>query len=202
MFNRKLQFEHLAGNMEGKKPIVVAPYDAELYGHWWFEGPIFLEAVCRAAATQDEVLMQTPAEYLEAFPINAVCEPSPSSWGDGGFSGVWIDATNDWIYRHQHRVEARMVELAARYAGGASDLERRALNQAARELLLLQSSDWAFILKTRTAVGYATSRVKAHLARFMRIDRELTSGTLDLEWLADVERRDNVFPDLDYRVYT
>ncbi len=95
-----------------------------------------------------------------------------------------------------------MIELAARYASGSSDLERRALNQAARELLLLQSSDWAFILKTQTAVGYAASRVKAHLARFDRLDRELVAGTIDAGWLADVERRDNIFPDLDYRVST
>lgn len=94
-----------------------------------------------------------------------------------------------------------MVELAARYGGGASDLERRALNQAARELLLLQSSDWAFILKTRTAMGYATDRVKAHLARFMRLARELDEARIDPVWLAELERRDNVFPELDYRIY-
>jgi 1,4-alpha-glucan branching enzyme len=199
--NRRVQVRWLAGQMD-RPPIIVSPYDAELYGHWWFEGPQFLDALCRAADVQDEVRMVTPAEYLDAQPVNAVCEVSPSSWGDGGFSGVWIDESNDWIYRHQHRAEARMVELAALFADGPSDLERRALNQAARELLLLQSSDWAFILKTRTAVGYAASRVKAHLARFLKLDRQLTTRTVDAAWLADLERRDNVFADLDYRVYT
>jgi 1,4-alpha-glucan branching enzyme len=130
-----------------------------------------------------------------------VCDPSPSSWGDGGYARVWVDGSNDWIYRHQHHAEARMVALARRFGGGVSDLERRALNQAARELLLLQSSDWAFILKTATAVGYATARVKAHAARFARLDRELTAGAIDEPWLADVESRDNLFPDVDYRIY-
>ena len=94
-----------------------------------------------------------------------------------------------------------MKELAGRFANGTDELTRRALNQAARELLLAQSSDWAFIMKTATAVKYACDRVKTHLARFRRIDRELTAGWINAEWLADLETRDNIFPQLDYRVY-
>jgi 1,4-alpha-glucan branching enzyme len=200
LHNRQAQVRWLEGRMD-RQPIVVSPYDAELFGHWWFEGPAFLEALCRRAATQDEVRLGTPAEYLETLPTNAVSAPSPSSWGDGGFAGVWIDESNDWIYRHQHQAERRMVELARQFSGGASDLERRTLNQAARELLLLQASDWAFILKTGTAMGYAISRVKAHAARFRRLDQALTTGEHDESWLADVEGRDNIFPDVDYRIY-
>ena len=92
-----------------------------------------------------------------------------------------------------------MGALAASFAAGTDDLTRRALNQAARELLLLQSSDWAFILKTQTAMGYAAGRAKAHIARFRRLDREITSGRIDEAWLADLERRDNLFPEVDYR---
>lgn len=200
VFNRAKQIEHLAAHMD-RRPLVVSPYDAELYGHWWFEGPMFLDLMIRKLAFDQHVVrLTTCAGYLEENPVNAVCEPSPSSWGDGGYSAVWVDGSNDWIYRHVHRAEARMQELARRYAA-PTDLERRALNQAARELLLAQSSDWAFIMKTATAVKYACDRVKAHLARFRRIDRELTSGTIDGAWLADLEGRDNIFPDLDYRVY-
>jgi 1,4-alpha-glucan branching enzyme len=194
------QVKWLAARMD-RPPIIVSPYDAELYGHWWFEGPIFIDALCRRLADNPDVNMTTPAEYLDDFPVNAVGDVCPSSWGDGGYARVWIDGSNDWIYRHQHIAELRMGELARRFAGGASDLERRALNQAARELLLLQSSDWAFILKTGTAMGYATSRVKAHSARFRRLDRELTAGRIDEAWLADLERRDNLFPDVDFRLY-
>jgi len=201
VYNREQQIGWLASRMD-RPPIIVSPYDAELYGHWWFEGPVFLDGVCRRVAEVDDLVMQTPAEYLEANPRNAVTDVSPSSWGDGGYSAVWIDPSNDWIYRHQHRAETRMGELAAAHADGAPpDLVRRALNQAARELLLLQSSDWAFILKTKTAVGYAVSRVKAHAARFRRLDAEISENRIDAEWLADLEKRDNLFPDLDYRVY-
>jgi 1,4-alpha-glucan branching enzyme len=198
--NRQAQVRWLAQQMD-RKPIIVSPYDAELYGHWWFEGPAFLDFLCRKIAEQDEVALATPADYLNEHPVNAVCEPSPSSWGDGGYSAVWVDGSNDWIYRHQHRAETRMGELARRFAGGSDDLTRRALNQAARELLLLQSSDWAFIMKTGTAVGYAVARVKAHVARFRRLDREISEGRIDEGWLADLERRDNLFGEIDYRVY-
>jgi 1,4-alpha-glucan branching enzyme len=201
MFNRQAQVRHLSAQMD-RQPIIVSPYDAELYGHWWFEGPMFLDFLLRKMHhDQDDVKTLTPSEYLEQYTTNAVCDVSPSSWGDGGFSGVWIDGSNDWIYRHQHRCEARMGELARAYADTATDLQRRALNQAARELLLLQSSDWAFILKTATAMGYAIARVKAHLARFRRLDREITAYRIDEGWLADLERRDNIFPEVDFRIY-
>jgi 1,4-alpha-glucan branching enzyme len=95
----------------------------------------------------------------------------------------------------------RMHELAVQFRDGTDDLQRRALNQAARELLLAQSSDWAFIMRTATAVRYAVDRVKSHLARFRRLDREISSGQIDPGWLGHLEWRDNIFPEIDYRVY-
>ncbi|MDB4965664.1 MAG: hypothetical protein JWN44_1353 [Myxococcales bacterium] len=201
MFNREKQMQHLSAHMD-RRPLVVSPYDAELYGHWWFEGPWFLDFLARKIAfDQSTVRLSTAAEYLEENTTNSVAEPSPSSWGDGGYSSVWVHESNDWIYRHVHRAEARMHELARRWKDGTDDITRRALNQAARELLLAQSSDWAFIMKTATAVKYACDRIKTHLARFRRIDRELTAGWINAEWLADLEARDNIFGELDYRVY-
>jgi 1,4-alpha-glucan branching enzyme len=201
LHNRQAQVKWLSQHMD-RKPCIVSPYDAELYGHWWFEGPMFLDQLCRKAHfDQSEVKLISPADYLEEYPVNAVCDVSPSSWGDGGYSAVWIDSSNDWIYRHQHRCELRMCELARQFEHGATEQQRRILDQMSRELLLLQCSDWAFILKTATAMGYAIARVKAHLARFQRLERELLSGNVDQEWLADLERRDNIFPQFDFRTY-
>ena len=201
MFNREKQIEHLAAQMD-RKPLILSPYDAELFGHWWFEGPMFLDFLARKIAyDQRTVQLGTASDYLEEYPVNALAEPSPSSWGDGGYSAVWVDGSNDWIYRHVHRAEARMHELAVQFRDGADDLRRRGLNQAGRELLLAQSSDWAFIMKTATAVRYACDRVKAHLARFRRLDREISAGYIDQTWLADLEWRDNIFPHLDYHAW-
>jgi 1,4-alpha-glucan branching enzyme len=201
MFNREQQVKHLAEHMD-RPPIIVAPYDAELFGHWWFEGPMFLNFLARKMAfDQSTVSLTTCAEYLDEQPLNAVGEPAPSSWGDGGYSNVWLDGSNDWIYRHVHHAEGRMHALARQFPSAPSDLYWRALNQAARELLLAQSSDWAFIMKTGTTVRYACDRLKAHIARFRRLDREISQNHIDGAWLGDLERRDNLFPEIDYRVY-
>jgi 1,4-alpha-glucan branching enzyme len=198
---RSKQIEQVAAHMD-RRPLVVSPYDAELFGHWWFEGPDFLDFLIRKIVhDQQTVALTTPSEYLEEYPTNAVAELSPSSWGEAGFGRVWIDSSNDWIYRHVHWAERRMRELAQAHEDRGSGLLERALDQAARELLLAQSSDWAFLMKTGTAVDYACRRVKAHLARFRRLDREISEGVIDEAWLGDLERRDNLFPELDYRVY-
>jgi 1,4-alpha-glucan branching enzyme len=192
---------HLAAQMD-RAPVITAPYDAELFGHWWYEGPDFLEFLARKVHfDQDEVKLITAPEYLERYPTNQVVTPAASSWGAGGYSSVWLEGSNDWIYRHLHHAAQRMGELA-RTNPSPDELRRRALNQAARELLLAQSSDWAFIMKTKTAVDYAVNRTKAHLARFTRLDEELGRDQIDAAWLADLEYRDAIFPEIDYRTYT
>jgi len=198
--NREKQIAWLAGGMD-RPPIVVSPYDAELYGHWWYEGPIFLGDVFRQLHhDQSTVETITPGDYLARHPTNQVTTPCPSSWGANGYHAYWIDEANAWVYRHHHRAAERMVELAHRFPA-ASGVERRALDQAARELLLLQASDWAFIMRTGTTVPYATRRVQEHVLRFTRLYEDLVGGRVDPAWLADVESKDNIFPAVDYRLW-
>jgi 1,4-alpha-glucan branching enzyme len=201
MFNREKQCEHLHGFM-GRKPIIVAPYDAELFGHWWYEGPDWLECLCRKVYyDQENVSLITPSEYLTRHPRIQVSTPSMSSWGWKGYSEVWLEGSNDWIYRHLYRAAQRMVELARTHRDTDNELTRRALNQAARELLLGQSSDWAFIMKGGTVVEYAVKRTKEHVLRFTRLYRQIRSNQIDEWWLADIESKDNLFPDIDFRSY-
>ncbi|MCL6610755.1 MAG: DUF1957 domain-containing protein [Peptococcaceae bacterium] len=196
---RVLQLEGALARMD-RIPLVLAPYDAELFGHWWYEGPLWLEKVLRLAAGEEKIQTVTPGDYLDLFPENQVVDLHMSSWGEGGYSYVWLNPKNDWIYRHQHVAEAKMAELADRHrqAGG---LVRRALNQAGRELLLAQSSDWAFILKEETTVGYATRRVVDHLRNFLALASQVESGTIDEVMLSGLEARDNIFPGLDFGVF-
>jgi 1,4-alpha-glucan branching enzyme len=93
-----------------------------------------------------------------------------------------------------------MTELARRHPS-ADGVARRALNQAARELLLMQSSDWPFIMRTGTTVPYATRRMNQHILRFNRLYDDLVAGRMSEPWLAELESRDNLFPDIDYRIY-
>jgi len=200
MFNRERQVEYLSEIMD-RPPVVVSPYDAELFGHWWYEGPLFIEALMRKIATEQATVRNiTPSEYLGLFPENQVARPSFSSWGYKGYCEVWLDESNHWIYRHLHVAAERMVELANEHKQ-ATGISRRALNQAARELLLAQSSDWAFIMKTNTTVEYAIRRTKDHIRRFTRLFEMLKNDGIDPDWLADMEAKDNIFPGIDFRVY-
>ena len=172
LFNRERQVEFLADRMD-RPPIVVAPYDAELFGHWWFEGPMFLDFLFRKMQyDQDIVAPITPSEYLARHPTNQVATPCASSWGYKGYAEVWLKGSNDWVY------------------------------QAARELLLAQASDWTFIMKTGTVTQYAVRRVGDHVSRFNALYDALLTGSINEPWLKDLEERDNLFPDFDYRIYT
>ncbi|MDP2941425.1 MAG: DUF1957 domain-containing protein [Candidatus Omnitrophota bacterium] len=200
MFNRQKQVEYLNGFM-GKKPLIISPYDAELFGHWWYEGPQWLDFLIRKIVfDQDELRLITPSEYLQENPRNQVITPSLSSWGWKGYSEMWLQGQNDWLYRHLHQASEKMTELAKAYPN-VNGLLKRALNQALRELLLAQSSDWGFILGTGTHTSYAARRSKDHLLRFLRLHEEIRANSVDAQWLSDIEYKDNIFPNIDYRVH-
>ncbi len=208
---RIAQIQQLASILD-RPPLVVAPYDAELFGHWWYEGPEFLDRfVRRVCQNQTSLELITPEDYLHRQPRNQVATPAPSSWGEEGYWRVWLNEENHWIYPHLQVAQERMSELARRfYRRRAQDtvaspgsllpsgVELRALKQAARELLLAQASDWPFILRTGTSPGYARQRVTDHLMSFTRIYEQLSHGRVDEPWLAQIEAGDNLFPEIDY----
>ncbi|MFH2069766.1 MAG: 1,4-alpha-glucan branching protein domain-containing protein [Elusimicrobiota bacterium] len=201
MFNRKKQIEHLRDCI-GRQPIVVSPYDAELFGHWWYEGPEFLNFLFRKIHYDQNVFAPiTPSEYLDMFPKNQVITPSASSWGDKGYFEIWLNGTNDWIYRHLHKIAERMIEIAAENKKTKNELKIRALKQCARELLLAQSSDWAFIMTAKTMVEYAEKRSREHIIRFNTLYEQIKRGQIDEKFLKDMESKDNLFPNIDFRAF-
>ena len=185
----------------GFDPIVVVPFDAELFGHWWFEGPRFLDLVIREAVKNEDLCWATPSEYLATHPTQQAIQPAASTWGENGYLAVWLDQSNAWIYPHLHIAVQRMSEAARRHAEDSSPLADRVLKQLARELLLAQSSDWAFLMKTGTAKEYATKRTLDHLGRFNRLHDQFAANHVDEKFLRDCEWRDNLFPNLNWRYY-
>lgn len=200
--SRRQQFRAVSNGFE---PIVTMPFDAELFGHWWFEGPRFLELLIRKAANcGDELRLTTPGEYLKRHPTQEVIEPAASSWGEGGYWGVWLHESNSWVYPHLHSAAVRMTEMARKYTTRetTTPLIERALKQLARELLLAQSSDWAFLMHSGTAKHYATTRTTEHIRRFNAIRDHLECDTIDEAFLSECEARDNLFPHVDWRYYS
>lgn len=180
-----------------RPPLVISPYDAELFGHWWYEGPEFLDRFVRKAYHEQKTFeLITPEQYLRRHPTNQIATPAASSWGEEGYYRVWLNEKNEWIYRHLQVAQERMSELVKKFSK-PSALEERALKQAARELLLAQASDWPFILRTNTSPDYARKRVKAHLLRFNGLYHQITTGAIDEKWLAEIEARDNLFADIN-----
>jgi 1,4-alpha-glucan branching enzyme len=196
---RRQQIREISGL--GFDPIVVVPFDAELFGHWWFEGPSFLERFIREAASEQDLRLTTPRDYLAAHSTLQTIQPAASTWGENGHLSVWLDPSNAWIYPHLHAAARRMSDLARKHAGDVVLLADHVLKQLARELLLAQSSDWAFLMKTGTACEYATKRTMDHLARFNRLHDQFVANAVDEEFLHDCERRDNAFPNVNWRYY-
>lgn len=202
---RRRQIER-AAEILGRPPIVLAPYDAELFGHWWYEGPEFLDLFVRKAFyDQRSFVLTTPENFLRQHPTHQLAVPAASSWGQEGYWRMWLNEKTEWIYPHLAVAQERMSDLAGWLTdsrpGAVTPLIERAIAQAGRELLLAQASDWPFILRTGTSPDYARYRIKTHLARFNRLHGEITAGTIQDEWLSNIESIDNIFPGLDARYW-
>jgi 1,4-alpha-glucan branching enzyme len=195
---RQEQVQRLRHEMD-RPPVAVAPYDAELFGHWWYEGPIFLDMLFRKMHFDQNILGSiTPALTLQAMPTNQQTTPAASSWGHEGSYEFWMDECNEWIYPHLHQAADRYSDLVVAHGSHPShSLMGRALKQAGRELLLAQGSDWPFIIRTGTSPDYATQRIKDHLARFQHICGMLTNESVDETTLAGIEEISPLFPTLD-----
>jgi len=200
LFNRTKQVEYLSGALD-RTPIIVSPYDAELYGHWWYEGVDFLYFLFKKMHyDQDIVKPVTPMGYLGKFPRNQVIRPAPSSWGYKGYAEVWLNGSNDWIYPHLHKAAEVMVNIS-RDARPSNQLKLRILNQMSRELLLAQSSDWPFIMKTGAFVEFAGRRVVEHLENFYTLYSHYMAEYPDEQLVRRLEDKNNIFPNIDYKVY-
>jgi 1,4-alpha-glucan branching enzyme len=191
----------------GRPGLIVAAFDTELFGHWWFEGVDWLGEVLGLLAQSEVVDLTTAGEWVAAHPPEAVLDLPESSWGEAGTHTTWLNDDTRWMWAMIHRAERRMEGLVARHPAATGDLGA-VLAQAGRELLLVQSSDWEFLQTTGQASSYAEERFTDHLARFQDLalaaERAATGDGLDpaaVARAASYADRDNLFPDLDYRVF-
>ena len=203
-FINKRQQQIMALNTRmDRPPIIIAPYDAELFGHWWFEGPQWLECVLRLASNpSNPVQTISCSDYLAQQSNHQIATPSASTWGDQGYFSYWINETNNWIYPFLHKAEAEMEQLVLDFDGlTITSLQKRALNQAARSILLAQASDWPFIMKSGTTTDYANKRITDHLARFNYLHDAIRKNNINNRYLTALETMDNIFPTINFWDY-
>ncbi|WP_457681504.1 glycoside hydrolase family 57 protein [Thermovibrio sp.] len=194
-FNRAKQVEYLKGVL-GIKPLIVAPFDAELFGHWWFEGPQFLYHLFKAFDRYRVIEPITSGEYLERERELPVSQPTTSSWGDRGYFDVWVNGENDWIYYHLTAMALKLNGYKEKFS--PTPFNTRILNQMLRELLLAQSSDWPFLITTKTAREYAERRLKEHITNFKWLSEALERGKVEEEKLRKVEEKNSIFQEINF----
>jgi len=189
--DRRKQLTKLNKSM-GIEPLLIAPFDAELFGHWWFEGPKFLSQLF-IQSKEEDIQFITLKEALQNKPQLQLCNPSPSSWGQGGFHDYWLNESNAWIVHKWSKAGREMVKICSQKLQKESDI--RVIQQAGRELLLAQSSDWSFILRAGTTTKLAKDRIDLHLKRFwilIALIKENESIAPSL--LSEIEKEDCIFP--------
>ena len=174
------------------EPLLIAPFDAELFGHWWFEGPNFLSHLF-TKSKKIGIRLTTLKEALQLKPQIQLCNPSPSSWGQGGFHNYWLNESNAWIVHQLSKAGREMINVCSKGIKQESNI--KIIKQAGRELLLSQSSDWSFILKAGTTTELARERINLHIKRFwILINAIKEKEIIDHEFLEEIEKEDCIFP--------
>lgn len=188
--NREATFTDLIPHVEGHEASILSPYDAELFGHWWFEGPLFIEALFEKAATSS-ILELASVETICKTPDSSTHRPVFSSWGEGGFSSVWMNDEVQDAYPRFFKMKSLYNHLRSLKK---TKRLNRIITQMAREILLFQSSDWAFMIHNHSAEGYAKSRLDEHYKNVLSLYDLALSKQSDLKELDRLEKKNNLFP--------
>ena len=179
------------GASTGKAGMLVTTFDSELFGHWWFEGVDWLGLVLRELGD----IATTVADRLEADPPRERIALAEGSWGKNNDHSTWLAPQTEWMWRAIRDAAPRVAAVAD--APPADPLRKRAADHALRELLLLESSDWPFLVTTGQAGDYAAERFRSHAQRLGRSLEIAINGTPDdAVELGSLEHADNPFPDL------
>jgi 1,4-alpha-glucan branching enzyme len=198
--NREATILSLAPEMDSQSPSILCPYDAELFGHWWFEGPQFIEGLFERAAASSSLEMASTDAMKPDSGDTEMHNPIFSSWGEGGFGSVWINSEVDWIYPLGYQMVVRFRECRA--AKSLSRIQKRILAQMAREIALFQASDWAFMIHNHSAENFAKGQLHEYSENFTRLYESFFAGADgDREFLLKLEEKHNIFPWMNESLY-
>jgi 1,4-alpha-glucan branching enzyme len=192
----------------GRRGVVMASFDAELFGHWWFEGPRFLRDVLLTLNADPDIDVQTSAQFLDQFPPDKSVSMPAGSWGEGGDDRVWTNEKVSWMWDIEYRCEAMFGRLTFELPWQRNADIRELLEKAGRELLLLQASDWPFVISRGQAIDYGIKRFMQHVARFETLaglcEKVAANSAylgrlnqVELHEIADADLHDVIFPNIE-----
>ncbi|MBI1374251.1 MAG: DUF1957 domain-containing protein [Phycisphaera sp.] len=192
----------------GRHGVVAATFDAELFGHWWFEGPQFLRDVMLNFHSDPDVDVQTAEGYLGDHPPDKVVSMSEGSWGEAGDHRVWANDRVNWMWDIEYRCEANFGKATLDLQWRKDARIEGLLKDAARELLLMQASDWWFVITRGQAIDYGIKRFMQHVSRFERLIDTAEKASVDSAYLTrlseveafevkDAAIHDIIFPEID-----
>ena len=191
-----------------KAGFICTPFDTELFGHWWFEGPRWFYYVLKFIEEEEEIALAVGNTILEKFMPNKIISLPEGSWGEGGFHYIWFNQWTEWTWKRIYEAEDEFYSRYDEFSGSQDEQIVHILKQLARELLLLQSSDWQFLISTWSARDYAELRFSRHFENFKQLSRILldyaknkTLKQNDKIFLKDVTEQDNCFKDLDLSIF-
>ena len=184
---------------------LVAMYDTELFGHWWWEGTEFLYEMAKRIHEDPDLESVSGSDVLSAEPDCPIITLPEGSWGEGGYHYVWLNEDNFWTWKRLYPAQRMMRKMAREMADGPA---KEIVQQAGRELLLAEASDWQFLISTFAARDYAEIRFADHVDRFERLsqiaERVHAGGELtatEQEFLEDCQQKDAPFADLDVKTW-
>ncbi len=190
-----------AKTLDGSPVTTVIALPASFFGQDWHEGFDWFDALAREMAESSEISFSLPSDRLKIHKPEQIITPYYSSWNSGGYAEEVLNSSNDWMYPYVRKATVRMIDLAERFPDDDS-LKERALNMASRELLLAQAMDWYLLMNRQDQSSYARQRFEESIRAFTVVYESLGSNFISTEWLTRIEKRDNFFPEINYRVYS
>ncbi|TAL71103.1 MAG: DUF1957 domain-containing protein [Bacteroidetes bacterium] len=187
----------------GKFGTLCTPFDTELFGHWWFEGPEFIKSVIKGLHHSPYVKHATASEQIFRVKPSEVMSLPEGSWGENNNHDVWCNDENKWTWEAEYNDELRLHSTLKQFPDRIiNPVQTRILTQAMKELLLLQSSDWQFLIHTKSAKDYAEQRFSNHHSDFNKLcdlsdkAKETELAADDVKYLTETEDRNSLFTEL------
>ena len=198
--NKRINITEKVLELMDKPPLFTAPYDMELFGHWWFEGIDFLKNISLTSSKNDTIKLTTFDCYLQEFKTHQLLNPKYSTWGQNGFSQVWNNDSNNKIIINSHKILEKFEQLMKIIFSEKiilDSLEKEAVVLLTKIVFLLTSSDWPFLINSGIC-AYPTKRFYIHNEEFEFLLKKIIENNIEKEDIQNLNRKYPLFYNIKY----